>query len=87
MKSEPHYFFGEKYRTCLEYVHIVEAAKLVLLLDIIKLTLETAYFTSKIGYFDAVIVVQLAWAVIGICCAMIGFLPWRFLLLMAFSFA
>uniref|UniRef100_A0A915D8C3 Uncharacterized protein n=1 Tax=Ditylenchus dipsaci TaxID=166011 RepID=A0A915D8C3_9BILA len=40
---------SEKYRTCLEYIHIVEAAKLILLLDAIKLTLETVYFTSKIG--------------------------------------
>uniref|UniRef100_A0A914BW58 Polycystin cation channel PKD1/PKD2 domain-containing protein n=1 Tax=Acrobeloides nanus TaxID=290746 RepID=A0A914BW58_9BILA len=81
------YFFGEDSRTCMEWVHIVDAAKFVILFDIAKLALETTLFSYKVGTFDAFSVTHLSWASLGVVFAIIGFVRkryyffWPFLLL------
>ncbi|KAH7718760.1 Protein kinase domain containing protein [Aphelenchoides avenae] len=67
------YFFGEKYRTCQEWIHIAEAAKILVFLDVLKLAFETHFFASKVGYLDAFIVVHLSWSITGIFFALLGF--------------
>ena len=67
------YFFGEEYQTCCRRVHIVPGAALVLLLDVFRLSIETAYFVSKIGYLDSLGWVQLAWAAVGFFAAIFAF--------------
>ncbi|KAI6243742.1 hypothetical protein M3Y99_00037900 [Aphelenchoides fujianensis] len=52
-------FFGEKYRTCFDRLHITDGAKVVLLVDLVKTVLETLFFSSKIGYLDSFIVLAL----------------------------
>ncbi|KAI6205852.1 hypothetical protein M3Y94_00839500 [Aphelenchoides besseyi] len=56
--SDSYCFFGEKYRTCFDYLHITNAAKLILFVDILKNTLETYFFSLYIGYLDAFILTE-----------------------------
>uniref|UniRef100_A0AC35GEW5 Uncharacterized protein n=1 Tax=Panagrolaimus sp. PS1159 TaxID=55785 RepID=A0AC35GEW5_9BILA len=73
-------FFGEIYRTCFEYIHIVDAAKFVVLFDFLVLILELDFFISKVGYFDVLHCLHLIWAVGSGLSAVIGFWQERFFL-------
>ncbi|KAI6226937.1 hypothetical protein M3Y95_00674000 [Aphelenchoides besseyi] len=76
--SDSYCFFGEKYRTCFDYLHITNAAKLILFVDILKNTLETYFFSLYIGYLDAFIVLHLSWTIIGYFGCVFGFFYERY---------
>jgi hypothetical protein len=52
-----------------------DGAKTILLLDVLKNVIETLFFSSFIGYFDAFIVLHLSWSILGYLGCLVGF--WR----------
>uniref|UniRef100_A0AC34R787 Uncharacterized protein n=1 Tax=Panagrolaimus sp. JU765 TaxID=591449 RepID=A0AC34R787_9BILA len=76
----PDIFFGENVRTCFDWLHIVDAAKIVVGIDFVKLALELIFFVSLVGHFDVFHVTHLVWALIAIWSAVFGFYHERFFL-------
>ncbi|KAE9555935.1 hypothetical protein FO519_000791 [Halicephalobus sp. NKZ332] len=76
----PGAFFGEDVRACFDWFHIVDAAKIALSVDFVKISLEMIYFVSLVGYVDSLHVAHLIWALVAIWAAALGFIQERFFL-------
>ncbi|VDK53236.1 unnamed protein product [Anisakis simplex] len=70
-QNDDEYFFGENYRSCGGWLHVVCAARLVIALDVIICLVFLLVLPLKFGYLDALCIVQLCVTTIVIVCALI----------------
>ncbi|KAI3420396.1 hypothetical protein GPALN_016275 [Globodera pallida] len=70
MTAPAQHFLGEEWRACCGgRLHIVQAARIVVVADLAKLVAESAYFVAHIGYLDAMCCLQLSWSLLGVSIA------------------
>uniref|UniRef100_A0A914HU97 Uncharacterized protein n=1 Tax=Globodera rostochiensis TaxID=31243 RepID=A0A914HU97_GLORO len=70
MTAPVQHFLGEEWRACCGgRLHIVQAARIVVVADLAKLVAESAYFVAHIGYLDAMCCLQLSWSLLGVSIA------------------
>uniref|UniRef100_A0A914ZC89 Uncharacterized protein n=2 Tax=Parascaris univalens TaxID=6257 RepID=A0A914ZC89_PARUN len=69
--NDEEYFFGEEYRGCCGWLHVVWAAKLVIVLDAISSLLFLLVLPLVYAYLDALCISQLCVSITVIICAFI----------------
>ncbi|KHN86035.1 hypothetical protein Tcan_14397 [Toxocara canis] len=69
--NDDEYFFGEEYRSCGGWLHVVWAARLVIMLDAIISLLFLLILPLVCVYLDALCIMQLCLSVAVIVCALV----------------